>query len=157
MARGSRRRRQRRTAPGQGRRGNGMNSTFLRVKGIIKKGDRYLLIKRWVDDRIPDPFVWEFIDAEVAHGESPDDTVRRAIRELLSVDGRIDKIEYIWSSMLGDTHCVGIAYLCSIAEQDEANIVLPEEYGEWRWVSRDEFPLYIENQYVLKDLEGKTL
>ena len=59
--------------------------------------------------------------------------------------------------MLGDTHCVGIAYLCSIAEQDEANIVLPEEYGEWRWVSRDEFPLYIENQYVLKDLEGKTL
>lgn len=157
MARGSRRRRQKRTALGQGRRGNGMNNTFLRVKGIIKKGDRYLLIKRWVDDRIPDPFVWEFIDAEVAHGESPDDTVRRAIRELLSVDGRIDKIEYIWSSMLGDTHCVGIAYLCSIAEQDEANIVLPEEYGEWRWVSRDEFPLYIENQYVLKDLEGKTL
>lgn len=132
-------------------------NTFLRVKGIIKKDDKYLVIKRWVDDRIPDPFVWEFIDAEVPHGEAPDDTVRRAIRELLSVEGTIDKIEYTWSSMLGDTHCVGIAYLCSVKEEDEANIILSEEYGEWRWVTREQFPLYIENQYVLQDLEGKTL
>lgn len=132
-----------------------MESTFLRVKGIIKKDDKYLLIKRWVDDRIPDPFVWEFIDAEVPHGEAPDDTVHRAIREQLSVDGTIDKIEYIWSSMLGDTHCVGIAYLCSI--EDEENIILSEEYGDWIWVGRDEFASYIENQYVLQDLEGKTL
>lgn len=134
-----------------------MKNTFLRVKGIIKKDDKYLLIKRWVDDRIPDPFVWEFIDAEVNHGEAPDDTVLRAINELLSVSGKIEKIEYTWSSMLGDTHCVGIAYICSIAEADEANIVLPEEFGEWIWVTREEIPHYIENQYVLKDLEGKTL
>ena len=128
-----------------------MQSTFLRVKGIIKKDDRYLLLKRWVDDRIPDPFVWEFIDAEVNHGEAPDDTVLRAINEQLSVEGKIEKIEYTWSSMLGDTHCVGIAYICSIAEADEANIVLSEEFGEWIWVTREEIPEYIENQYVLKD------
>ena len=134
-----------------------MEGTFVRVKGIIKKDDKYLLIKRWVDDRIPVPFIWEFIDAEVAHGEAPDDTVRRAIRELLSIDGKIDKIEYTWSSLLGDTHCVGIAYLCSIKEEDEANIILTEDYGEWAWVSRDEFPDYIENQYVLQDLKGKEL
>lgn len=134
-----------------------MQSTFLRVKGIIKKDDRYLLLKRWVDDRIPDPFVWEFIDAEVNHGEAPNDTVLRAINEQLSVEGKIEKIEYTWSSMLGDTHCVGIAYICSIAEADEANIVLSEEFGEWIWVTREEIPEYIENQYVLKDLEGKAL
>ena len=137
--------------------GEKMKNTYVRVKGIIKKGDTYLLIKRWVDDRIPDPFVWEFIDAEVNHGESPDDTVLRAIRDLLSVEGRIDKIEYTWSNLLGDTHCVGIAYLCSIKEEDEPNIVLSEEYGEWKWVPREQFSDYIENQYVLKDLEGKVL
>lgn len=134
-----------------------MENTFVRVKGIIKKGDKYLLIKRWVDDRIPEPFVWEFIDAEVAYGEAPDDTVHRAIRELLGIDGTIDKIIYTWSNMLGETHCVGISYLCSIKEEDEANIVLTEDYGEWAWVSRDEFPDYIENQYVLHDLKGKKL
>lgn len=139
------------------RHGNDMKDTFLRVKGIIKKDGRYLLLKRWVDDHIPDPFVWEFIDAEVNHGEAPDDTVLRAINELLSVEGRIEKIEYTWSSMLGDTHCVGIAYICSISEADEANIVLPEEFGEWIWVTREEIPQYIENQYVLHDLQGKAL
>lgn len=134
-----------------------MKNTYVRVKGIIKKGDSYLLIKRWVDDHIPEPFVWEFIDAEVSHGESPDDAMLRGIRDLLSVEGRIDKVEYTWSNLLGDTHCVGIAYLCSIKEEDEENIVLSEDYGEWKWVSRECFADYIENQYVLKDLEGKTL
>ena len=32
-----------------------MENIYLRVKGIIKQDDKYLLIKRWVDDRIPDP------------------------------------------------------------------------------------------------------
>lgn len=89
-----------------------MGKTFLRVKGIIKKDDRYLLVKRWVDDHIPEPYIWEFIDTEVNHGEAPDEAVLRAIQELLSIDGKIEKIEYTWSSMLGDTHCVGIAYIC---------------------------------------------
>ena len=116
-----------------------------------------MVIRRWVDDHIPTPYVWEFIDAEVQHGEAPDNTVLRAIRELLSVEGSIEGIEYTWSNLLGDTHCVGIAYLCAIREADEANIVLPEEYGEWKWISREEIPRYIENTYVLHDLEGRKL
>ena len=59
--------------------------------------------------------------------------------------------------MLGDTQCVGIAYVCSIKEEDESNIVLSEDFGEWMWVTREEIPYYIENQYVLKDLEGKKI
>ncbi|MCM1388234.1 MAG: NUDIX domain-containing protein [Bacillus sp. (in: Bacteria)] len=134
-----------------------MSDTFLRVKGIIKKQDKYLLVKRWVDDRIPEPFVWEFVDTEVNHGESPDEAMLRAIHELLSIDGKIEKIEYTWSSMLGETHCVGIAYICSISEEDEGHIVLSEDYGEYEWVKREQFEEYIENQFVLKDLKGKTL
>lgn len=134
-----------------------MGDTFLRVKGIIKKEDTYLLLKRWVDDRIPDPFVWEFVDTEVEHGEAPDEAMLRAIQEQLSIDGKIEKIEYTWSSMLGDTHCVGIAYICSIPEEEEKHIVLSEDYGEYEWVKRDQFETYIENQFVLKDLKGKTL
>jgi ADP-ribose pyrophosphatase len=134
-----------------------MENIYLRVKGIIKKDDKYLLVKRWVDDRIPDPFVWEFVDAEVNFGEAPDDAVIRAIQDLLSVDGRIDHVVYTWSNMIGDSQCVGIAYLCSIEEEDEANIILSEEYGEWEWVERERFNYYIENKYVLDDLEGVAL
>lgn len=134
-----------------------MENVYLRVKGIIKKDDKYLLIKRWVDDRIPDPYIWEFIDAEVNFGEAPDDAVLRAIRDLLSVDGKIDKVVYTWSNMIGDTQCVGIAYLCTVDSAEEDNFVLTEDYGECEWVERDKFPYYIENRYVLNDLEGVAL
>ena len=134
-----------------------MGKNFLRVKGIIKKDDRYLLVKRWVDDHIPEPYIWEFIDTEVNHGEAPDEAVLRAIQELLSIDGKIEKIEYTWSNMLGETHCVGIAYICSIPEDEEKHIILPEEYGEYEWVKREEFEDYIENQFVLQDLKDKKL
>ena len=128
-----------------------MENIYLRVKGIIKQDDKYLLIKRWVDDRIPDPFLWEFVDAEVNYGEAPDEAVIRAIEEILSVEGRIERIVYTWSNMIGDSQCVGIAYICSL--EDDSSIILGEEYGEWEWVERDRFPEYIENKYVLNDLE----
>ena len=132
-----------------------MGNIYLRVKGIIKKDDKYLLVKRWVDDRIPDPFLWEFVDAEVSYGEAPDEAVLRAIGEILSIEGKIEKIVYTWSNMIGDSQCVGIAYICSI--EDEGNIVLGEEYGEWEWVERKDFPDYIENRHVLEDLKDVEL
>ena len=132
-----------------------MENIYLRVKGIIKQDDKYLLIKRWVDDRIPDPVLWEFVDAEVNYGEAPDEAVIRAIEEILSVEGRIERIVYTWSNMIGDSQCVGIAYICSL--EDDSSIILGEEYGEWEWVERDQFPEYIENKYVLNDLEGLEL
>ena len=132
-----------------------MENIYLRVKGIIKQDDKYLLIKRWVDDRIPDPFLWEFVDAEVNYGEAPDEAVIRSIEEILSVEGRIERIVYTWSNMIGDSQCVGIAYICSL--EDDSSIILGEEYGEWEWVERDQFPEYIENKYVLNDLEGLEL
>lgn len=79
----------------------------------------------------------------------------RAIGEILSIEGKIEKIVYTWSNMIGDSQCVGIAYICSI--EDEGNIVLGEEYGEWEWVERKDFPDYIENRYVLEDLKDVEL
>lgn len=134
-----------------------MENIYLRVKGIIKKGDKYLLIKRWVDDRIPEPYVWEFVDAELNYGESPDEAVLRGIRDLLSVEGKIERIVYTWSNMIGDSQCVGIAYICSLDEGDEDNIALSEEYVEYEWVERAKFPEYIDNRFVLDDLEGVEL
>lgn len=132
-----------------------MGKIYIRVKGIVKQDGKYLLLKRWVDDRIPDPFLWEFVDAELNYGEAPDEAMLRAIREILSVEGKIDRIVYTWSNMIGDSQCVGIAYLCSL--EDDGSIVLGEEYGEWEWVEREQFTSYIENKYVLDDLEGVEL
>ena len=132
-----------------------MRNVFLRVKGIVKKDNKYLVIKRWMDDRIPDPFVWEFIDGEVSFGEAPDEAMHRMMQETIGVEGSIERIVYTWSNMLGDTQCVGIAYLCSVDTDAEFN--LPEDFGGYEWIERDRFDYYIENLYVLKDLEGVEL
>ena len=133
-----------------------MSNVFVRVKGIIKKNDKYLVLKRWMNDRIPDPFMWEFIDGEINIGEAPDDAVIRLVSENLGADAKIDRIVYTWSNMLGDTQCIGIAYLLRV-DSDESQFVLPEEFGDWEWIDRSEFEYYIENRYVLQDLEGVEL
>ena len=133
-----------------------MAEIYVRVRGIVKKDDKYLLIKHWVDDRIPDPYLWEFVDGEVNFGEAPKEAVLRWMDELLGVNGSIEKVLYTWSKVTGDSQCIGIAFLCSL-EDDESNITLAEDYGEWQWVTRDDFEEYISNQYVLDDLIGVEL
>lgn len=134
-----------------------MNDLFLKVKGIVRKEDgTYLVIKRWMDDRIPDPFAWEFFDGDVQHGESPDMAVLRAIRDTIGVEGNIEQVLYTWSHMIEDTQCVGIAYLCSVDSEDTA-FVLPEEFGGWEWIAKENFEHYIDNPYVLQDLKRAKL
>ena len=82
--------------------------------------------------------------------------VLRVIRDVIGVEGSIEKIVYTWSQMIGDTQCVGIAYLCNV-DADDDSFVLPEEFGDWEWITRDQFDYYIENSYVLKDLENVEL
>lgn len=132
-----------------------MEKVILKVKGIIKREGKYLLLKRWYDDRIPDPFMWEFVDGQVGFGEDPADSAKRLITECLGVEGQIVRPAYTWSTLVGETHIVGVAYICAITDYD--NITLPEEIGEYAWVARDEFEDYIENINVLKDLDGKVL
>ncbi len=132
-----------------------MEDLFVRVKGIIQKGDKYLVLKKWVDDRIPEPYVWEFVDTIVGHGETPDEAMLRAVREILSVDGVLDRVAYTWSIMLSDTQCIGIAYVCSIPEDEETGIMLDEEYEEMMWITKEQFPEFIDNQFVLNDIMNK--
>ena len=89
-------------------------------------------------------------------GEAPKDAVMRWMDELLGVSGSIEKVLYTWSKVTGDSQCFGIAFLCSM-DGDDSAITLAEEYGEWKWVTREEFEEFISNQYVLDDLIGVEL
>ena len=46
-----------------------MNAYRILVKGIVKKDDRYLIVEKWYDDNIMDPYQWEFLDGEAEFGE----------------------------------------------------------------------------------------
>lgn len=130
-----------------------MHDLFIRVKGIIRQNDKYLVLKRWVDDRIVEPYVWEFVDCELEKGESPEQAVLRGIHEAVGVDGEIVRPLYTWSQMIGDIQCVGITYLCKFS-LDEGSLMLSEEYSGFEWITEEELPVYIDNPNVLRDIKN---
>lgn len=119
------------------------------VKGIVKSEDNYLIVKRWYDDRIDEPYQWEFIDSSLNFGEAPDYAVIRLIKEKLGMDALINRIMYTWTYMVGDVFHVGICYECMGNDQD---IILSEDLHDYKWIKLDEMNKYIENKNMLEDI-----
>lgn len=131
-----------------------MESIRVMVKGIVRYEDQFLLVQRWYDDRIADPYQWEFIDGKLEQGEGPDAAVLRLIQENAGLNTVIEKILYTWQFMSGDVNNIGIAYEC-MASSDE--VILSEELPGYRWVTKEELPEYITNQLILDDLDRVEL
>lgn len=127
-----------------------MKDTKIVVKGIIRRGDEYLLVKKWYDDRIDEPYQWEFIDGYAEIGDSPDDAVNQIVSDKTYLLVQNKRILYTWSYKVGDTGYVGLAYLCEV---DSDIVILSEELQEYRWVKLGEFPDYITNHAILRDVQ----
>lgn len=131
-----------------------MEKYKIMVKGIVQYEDKYLIVKKWYDDRIGNPFQWEFIDGKIEFGEIPDKGVVRLIYEDTGLSVQINKILYTWSFMVGDVCNIGISYLC-ISGSDV--VVLSEDLNDYKWVTKSEFNDYIENKAILEDIERAEL
>lgn len=126
-----------------------MKDTKIIVKGIIKHNDEYMIVKKWYDDRISEPYQWEFVDGYVEIGESPDEVVEQLVLDKTFLVVKDKKILYTWTYQVGDTGYVGLAYLCEV-EADM--VILAEELQEHKWIKSDEFEEYIDNQNILNDI-----
>lgn len=133
-----------------------MNAYRILVKGIVKKDDKYLIVEKWYDDNIIDPYQWEFLDGEAEFGESPDAAVVRLIQEQTGLTSIAGRILYTWTFMVGSVCNLGLSYLC-YTEMDEESVVLSEDLNDSRWITEEEFELYITNKRMLQDLEQADL
>ena len=75
------------------------NRYRILVKGIVQKDNKFLIVEKWYDDNIVDPYQWEFIDGEAEFGESPDAAVVRIIQEQTGLTSVVDRILYTWTFM----------------------------------------------------------
>lgn len=125
-----------------------MNTLRILVKGIVKDNDKYLVVERWYDDNFIDPCKWEFVDGELALGESPEAAVQRVLFEKTGITCDVDRILYTWSFEKGDSWNIGISFLCSTTNSD---VVLSEDLSNYKWIELDEFNKYIGNVAVLGD------
>jgi len=134
--------------------GNGgfMSGFQIKLKGIVKYQDKYLLVKKWYDDRITDPYQWEFVDTSLEPGSDPEETILEAVSNATGLTIHIDKILYTWTYDIAETHYLGIAYQCNA---DDDTVFMSEDINSYLWVEKDKLGDYIENKRLLNDaLEG---
>lgn len=131
-----------------------MEKYRILVKGIVQYSDKFLIVEKWYDDRIVNPYQWEFIDGQLDFGENPDEAVIRLVQQKTGLSVQLNRLLYTWSFMVGDVCNIGISYLC-ISVSDEIN--LSEDLNDFRWVSKDDFEDYIENQSILQDIQKVEL
>ncbi|MDF2539202.1 MAG: hydrolase [Herbinix sp.] len=130
-----------------------MGKYKILIKGVVRHADKYLVVKKWYDDRIAEPYQWEFIDGALEFGEKPEHAVIRHIAEQTGLSATIGQILYTWTFFTGDIFHIGISYLCMTALD---NVILSEDLISHEWIRRDEFERYIPAK-VLADIEKAEL
>lgn len=132
------------------------NRYRILVKGIVQKDNKFLIVEKWYDDNIVDPYQWEFVDGEAEFGESPDAAVVRIIQEQTGLTSVVDRILYTWTFMIGSECNLGLSYLC-LTDMDEDTVVLSEDLNNAKWIESDEIEDYINNKRMIEDLKNAEL
>ncbi len=127
-----------------------MSKMSIKIKGIVECQGKLLLVQKWYDDNIVNPYKWEFVDSVLTPGARPEDAVVENIEVQTGINARIEKIPYTWTYTVGDTDYVGIVFLC---KTDDDIVILSDDYSNSIWVEPEKIHLYIEDTEMLKDLE----
>lgn len=130
-----------------------MDKYRILVKGVVQYENKYLVVRKWYDDRVSEPYQWEFLDGDIDFGEEPDKAVLRIICEQTGLSAAIDHILYTWTFMTGDVFNIGISYLCRVPFDE---IIMSEELMDSRWIVREEMEAYLSSK-VLEDIERSDL
>jgi 8-oxo-dGTP pyrophosphatase MutT (NUDIX family) len=130
-----------------------MEKYRILVKGIVQLEDKYLIVRRWFDDRVSEPYQWGFIDGNIEFGEAPEKAILRNVAEQAGLSVVLDRILYTWSFMTGDVFNIGISYLC---QTTMADVLLSEELVESKWVTKEELETFIDHK-IMEDLEAAEL
>ena len=112
-----------------------MDKYRILVKGIVQCQDHYLVVEKWYDDRIFDPYQWEFIDGTIEFSETPEKAVQRVVEEKTGLSVLVDKPLYTWGFTVGEVCSVGIAFECTSQSEE---VILAEDLNDFKWVTKEE-------------------
>ena len=126
-----------------------MSRLEVKLKGIVEHDGKYLLVQKWYDDNIVNPYKWEFVDNLLIHGLKPDEFVIENIEVNTGLGAVVEKLAYTWTYKIGDTHYLGLAFLC---HSDDDIIILSDDYSNSIWVEPEKLQYYIEDMTMLEDL-----
>lgn len=134
-----------------------MSKTFPAVKAIILNGDKFLIIKRTVDNQI----IWDLPGGGVDYGESPYETLKREVREEVDLDIDIVKPIGLWWFFRKGNQVICTTFICRAKSNDIDLTKNPvqENIEESRWVTKEEFlsDIYSTSHESLKKLISESV
>ena len=114
--------------------------TAVCVKGIIKKQNYVLIVKRSMADEFGHG-EWEFPGGRVEISETPVDALVREIREEIGVEIKEAQLAYVSSFFLKpDLKCFAINYTISILSDE---LKLSAEHEKYLWVRVEQLDEYL--------------
>src|SRR5690606_12802812 len=113
------------------------HNTNIVVVAVLRRGAKLFIAKR-ADTKQTWPGQFELIGGHVDPGETPEDALRREVREEIGVEVTIGKIVGAFTYESEDTFKVEICYLCELADESIEPILIPEDHSESAWIGRDE-------------------
>lgn len=122
------------------------------VKGIIQRGEKFLVIKQ----QLPDKTVWDLPGGKVDFGESPYDTLVREVKEETHLIVNIVKpLGFCWFFRIDGDQVVCTIFLCTAeGEIDLTKNPANENIIDYKWVAKEEF---LSDEYNVSHQSMKNL
>ena len=125
----------------------------VHVDAIVRRGDQILIMKRAMGAMSG---AWYFPGGALEADESPEEAVRREIREETELEVTKVRLFRAWHYRQdGSTPAVGITFLCDVAPDAEPRI--NEEHSAARWVDAASYRQRYFNDDVLAALAGQPV
>jgi 8-oxo-dGTP diphosphatase len=107
------------------------------VKGIIRKKDKVLVLKRSGND-VHKPGIWETSGGTMDENISPQEELKREIKEETGLEVKICEPFNVFTFIRDDTKefKIGITFLCDYVSGE---VILSEEHSEYKWIKPEDF------------------
>lgn len=105
--------------------------------GVIRKGDRILVVRRADDDEYM-PGLWDMPGGKLELGETPEGGLRREVKEETNVEVEVGDIDFVFTDLkeAPDIQYFMLIFECKYISGDV--VLNPEEHVDHRWVTMDE-------------------
>lgn len=122
------------------------------LKAIIEKEGKILILKRALSE---DCFkgMWDIPGGGIKFGESPEEALKREVREETNLEVEIIKPVRIWSFFKnnGNTQVIGITMLC---RYKSGEVKLGKEHIDFKWIRSEEIENYDIHEGIKKDVKA---